>query len=174
MRACQETGCDRPVSSRGWCAMHYQRWQKHRDLSRGIAPFPARFWSKVTKTETCWIWTSTFNHAGYGQFTLDGRTRRAYQLAYIEAFGPIPAGLEVHHVCANRACVNPAHLEAVTHRTNLLHSDGPTAVNARKAVCIRGHALDGLQSSGTRRCRTCLREDQRRYRERQRAMALAE
>ena len=84
-----------------------------------------RFWSKVQKTSGCWLWTGAVNADGYGTFhvgMIAGRQRVAYahRIAYGLLRGPIPAGLELDHaVCGTRHCVNPAHLDPVTHAVNM-------------------------------------------------------
>ena len=80
----------------------------------------ARFWSKVEKTPTCWLWRGGLHGHGYGQVRWDGRRQKAHRVSYQMFNGPIPDGLELDHLCRTRACVRPDHLEAVTHRTNCL------------------------------------------------------
>lgn len=85
----------------------------------------------------------------------------------------LPKGRDVDHLCGVTLCVNPAHLEVVTHRTNILRGNSPQAANARKTHCPRGHPYDMLTSSGGRWCSICTltagREKSRRYRARQKA-----
>jgi hypothetical protein len=71
-----------------------------------------RFWAKVEKTDSCWLWTAALSK-GYGIFRVQPRTVRAHRLAYELLVGPIPDGHDLDHLCRNRACVNPAHLEPV-------------------------------------------------------------
>ncbi len=128
---------------------------------------PDRFWSKVNKTESCWLWTASINPEGYGKFWVAGKGRlRAHRVAYELVVGPIPEGLQIDHLCRVRHCVNPSHLEPVTHRENLLRGIGIPAVNAKKTHCLRGHPFSGdnlyIEPKGGRRCRECRRAVDRR------------
>lgn len=80
-----------------------------------------RFWVKVEKTESCWLWTGATNGLGYGKFKADPRTPAVYahRYAYELVVGPIPEGLQLDHCCENPPCVNPAHLEPVTQAENV-------------------------------------------------------
>lgn len=83
-------------------------------------PLPDRFWRKVQKTPGCWRWTGAIQSAGYGSIGLgEGRVGSAHRVAYELLVGPIPPGLTIDHLCRNTWCVNPAHLEAVTHQENV-------------------------------------------------------
>jgi hypothetical protein len=132
-------------------------------------PEAERFWEKVRKTETCWLWTGTSVN-GYGYFHL-GRERSknvsAHRWAYANANGPIPEGLEIDHLCRVRACVRPDHLEAVTRTVNIRRA--PSA-NGKKTHCKRGHEFTPentyLNTSGGRErrvCRECIRTHQRQW-----------
>lgn len=99
-----------------------------------------RFWAKVDKQSSgCWIWTAAKIWSGYGRFNTGTRGVYAHRFSYELAYGPIPDGLFVDHICRNRACVNPEHMEVVTHRTNTLRGLSPAAKNARKRFCSQGH-----------------------------------
>lgn len=123
-----------------------------------------------TVTESgCWEWTGARSD-GYGHFTENGRQVKAHRRAYELVNGPIPAGLTIDHLCRNRACINPSHLQSVTNRENILRGDGPTAENARKTHCPRGHLLDGdnLRQAralrGMRECRICYNDKRNQQR----------
>lgn len=124
------------------------------------ATFEERFWVKVNKTETCWLWISGVDREGYGRFwTGGGNTRRAHRVAYELVVGPIPDGLTLDHLCRVPACVNPDHLEPVTAAVNGLRGDTYQGINARRTHCIHGHPFSGdnlyVQPNGRRTCRTC-------------------
>ena len=125
-----------------------------------------RFWPKVDVRgpDECWPWLASKQSAGYGQIAV-GRGHApllAHRVAYELVVGPIPAGLTIDHVkargCTRKDCVNPAHLEPVTQRENVLRSDNACAVNARKTHCHRGHEFTVENTTlrgGTRACRIC-------------------
>lgn len=127
-----------------------------------------RFWLKVEKTEVCWLWTGALNDAGYGRFVerlADGRQRnhRAHRWLWERLNGLVPEGLELDHLCRVRHCVNPAHLEPVDHRTNVLRGNGIAARHAVKTHCPQGHPYSvtntyrRVTKQGTpgRQCRVC-------------------
>jgi hypothetical protein len=131
-----------------------------------------RFFAKVEFAEECWLWKGMTTPLGYGYYSDANRMVPAYRWLYILCYGPIPIGLELDHLCRNSSCVNPDHLELVTHRANVLRGEGPSARNARKTHCAQGHELAGanvVQSRSERglerrRCRQCRNEYHRYYR----------
>jgi HNH endonuclease len=123
--------------------------------------------------DACWPWLGYIDENGYGRFSLDGKAVRVHQASYILFVGPIPAGKEPDHTCRHRWCANPSHLEAVTHRVNVLRGTGATARNARKERCIKGHLLSGdnISVGGHGRvCITCRRSRGRNLYNRRRSM----
>ncbi|MGW7514807.1 HNH endonuclease signature motif containing protein [Streptomyces sp. NPDC054796] len=124
----------------------------------------------------CHQWTGSTNERGYGTFW-HGRTVKAHRYAYEQQVGPIPDGLDIDHLCRNRACVAPGHLRAVTHRENILTSSNHVARRAAVRVCPAGHAYDEANTyvakNGTRKCRSCRRAAQRAARAAAREQQLA-
>lgn len=166
-RTCSVDGCDRPHASRGLCGPHYQKERAQPGWQPLPQPTPEeRFWSKVEirGADDCWLWTAAHHGDGYGLHRHLGRTSRAHRVAYELTIGPIPEGLMLDHLCRVRDCVNPAHLEPVTNRENILRSEiTPPGINARKTHCIRGHEFTPdntlVRRDGAKReCRACIRE----------------
>jgi hypothetical protein len=121
----------------------------------------------------CVEWTGRIDRYGYGQFRPGGRDTShcgAHRWSYEHFVGQIQPGTHIDHLCRNRKCVNPWHLELVTPRENVMRGLGPAAVNARKTHCIHGHPLtpDNIYtSSGMRTCKICKKATSaRNYRKR--------
>ena len=148
--------------------------------------FASPSWSKkiIVTPIGCHEWTARLNRSGYGSqtLTIPGESKRvvlAHRVAWVGHHGvDIPAGMLLDHLCRNRACVNPAHLDVVTPRTNAVRGIGPTAENARKTHCNKGHEFIPENTyvrtgSAHRSCRACQRETVARYQARKKAEAAA-
>jgi hypothetical protein len=180
MIKCAVADCPRTDVVSAYCSPHRHRLRRYGSPTAGGPPLPfgrtpeQRFWEKVDKSGACWLWTGALYKDGYGAFRDgEGRTRAAHRIAYLYSGGVIPAGRVLDHLCRVRLCVNPEHLEPVTHRMNVVvRGVGPTSrVNAEKTHCVRGHEFTpentyrqpykyGVQ----RRCRECKRAADARFR----------
>jgi hypothetical protein len=130
-----------------------------------------RFWARVDKSgpNGCWLWLGNTDTPGYGRcnYLHDGkRVRLAHRLAYLLTVGPIPDGLELDHLCRVHGCVNPAHLEPVTHAENVrraVMATGERSRMGRRSHCDAGHPFDESNTikrgpdGRWRRCLTCER-----------------
>lgn len=173
---CSIEDCDRLAHARGWCSTHYYRWQKHGDplVVRQIQGDDfARVFSYVDASGDCWEWTGKVNLYGYGSVRI-GKTsnRLAHRAVWELLVGPIPDGLQIDHLCRNRACVNPDHLEPVTPRVNLMRGVTRAAENARKTHCKHGHPFDEENTyywgNNQRMCKACNRRRDKERAERRR------
>lgn len=129
----------------GWTQASAHRWP----------PQEERFWAAVTKTDECWLYSGALNRAGYGRLRWNGRAQMAHRVALDLIGVAVPPDMEVDHLCQNRACVNPAHLELVTHLENVARTK-----QRRRPPC--GHVYDH-QQPGHRRCRECYLAYHREY-----------
>jgi hypothetical protein len=128
-----------------------------------------RIMQRTDRSGDCWLWTGFLDRYGYGQISVQNRREKAHRAAYEAFVGPIPDGLVIDHTCRVRRCVNPAHLEPVTHAENVRRGIAP---NARKTQCPKGHVYDDAntyRAAGRRDCRACRREATRRYEARKQA-----
>lgn len=124
-----------------------------------------RFMSKVfiEPNTGCWLWSGNWNHAGYGNFKIKNETKRAHRISYEHFKGPIINELSVAHKCNTRACVNPNHLELLTHKQNCIDR------NAHKKHCPKGHLFTKENKKSQNKgksycCRICANEANRLYR----------
>ena len=138
------------------------------------------FWKRANKRDGCWVWSGQLNDDGYGII----RRRSAHRYAYELLVGPIASGLEIDHTCCRRNCVNPSHMETVTHAENNRRAwergnhericrHRLATMQKAKTHCPNGHVLSGENlvidgSSGARRCRTCNNDKAKRYHEKKR------
>lgn len=159
---CQVDGCESAIRNRKLqlCNRHYLRFKRHGDVHSVESAYLNRFEDKIDKTGDCWLWQGAKNVNGYGTIQRAGKRLYAHRVSYETYVGPISEGAVIDHLCRVHACVRPEHLEAVQQHTNVLRGVGPTAVNASKVKCIRGHLLNGdnlyiIQATGYRQCKTC-------------------
>ena len=141
--------------------------QGHSGGRKGLKGMPqiermiAQIDAGVALGQGCWWWAGAVSPDGYGKFKRNGKLERAHRGVYEELVGPIKEGLVLDHLCKNLLCVNPDHLEPVTHRENLLRSPATQAsLNLAKTHCKRGHEFTPENTyvpPGTtlRKCKQC-------------------
>lgn len=146
---------------------------RHRGCYKGLTAID-RFWSFVKQLGDCWIWQGATSF-GYGRFCVGpihpktghhGHSVYAHVFSYEIAIGPIPAGLQLDHICRNRACVRPSHLEPVTAKINVLRGNTIVALNASLTHCRKGHPFTQNNTRVYRRKRICRACHANRERER--------
>lgn len=167
-RRCSVDGCSRSLKALGLCGGHYQQHLAGKPLRPlRSRPIRERIEDKIVRSPTgCWTWTGHTNGRGYGRIGVDGREQYVHRVAYELFVGPIPEGLEIDHLCKNTRCVNPAHLEPVTHDENVRRSEWFIVTNAAKTECVNGHPYREettyLSPQGHRACLVCRRIADRR------------
>ena len=119
---------------------------------------------RIDASGDCWQWTGYTDRDGYGKVYHNGGQKLTHRLVWETLVGPIPEDMEIDHLCRVRACVNPDHLEPVTHAENMRRGS-----RASRTQCRQGHPLSGdnlyVPSRGGRVCRECNRQAVRRYKE---------
>jgi hypothetical protein len=142
--------------------MHYERWRLHGDVGEAAPKRiqstdpEVRIWSNIDVGD-CWEWTGRKNIYGYGRVV----KAMAHRVVYEALVGPIPEGMTLDHLCRNRACVNPDHLEPTSLKENLLRGEGTGAKNKRKNECVNGHPFNETNTyiyGNRRQCRVCHKE----------------
>jgi hypothetical protein len=115
------------------------------------------FYNKVDKTDTCWNWSGSINENGYGLFRFNGKTSKAHRVSYILKNGSIDANLVIDHLCKNKKCVNPDHLDLVTQKENVIRGLAGKANNAQstKTHCPIGHEYSRIDKNGYKLCGKC-------------------
>lgn len=120
------------------------------------------FWRKVItpSSDSCWVWSGSVGRDGYIRYSVkDVGTFYAHRLSYYFLVGEIPKGMTIDHLCRNRSCLNPRHLEVVPFHINARRGNCISSINRQKTHCIRGHKLSGknlyIRKSGHRRCYKC-------------------
>lgn len=134
-----------------------------------------RFWSKVELKESglitdCWEWTACKDNDGYGRlYVSKNKNILPHRLSYELFNNKISKNKEIDHLCSNPSCVNPAHLESVTHKENLERSNNIGLHLKSKKECPKGHPYSGdnltIDNAGSRRCRICRNSQSKIYRD---------
>ncbi len=127
----------------------------------------------------CWCWVGAMDGNGYGSVRVRGQTCKAHRVAFCAHRRSIPEGMDLDHLCRNRACINPEHLEPVTRRTNTLRGNHQNVVIRRTGICKNGHDMNMTgryyrRNGRGSQCAECSRERSRLRSQRQRELATPE
>lgn len=150
---CSVRDCLSTAVARSYCPRHYYRWKRYGDPLRESR----KLHTWTVNANGCWVWDQVASSSGYGVLSYRGKTIYAHRWVYEQRVGQIPKGMQLDHLCRNRPCVNPAHLEPVTQKENIKRS-----VEAR-THCSRGHEYTTDNTyrrpdGRSRMCQTCRRE----------------
>lgn len=139
-KICSIPECGKPLIARGWCATHYNRWQKRgergvgsADLERFYTPEES-FISSIQNDGECIRWTGWLSLGGYGKFKTGGKSTFAHRYAWERVHGPIPEGMVIDHACRNTRCVNVEHLRLATQSENTRNLSGAKSNNKYSGV----------------------------------------
>ena len=167
--ACSLQDCSKKLYARSLCKSHYTVQLRRGDIKRVTTRWASceeRFWAKVNFKGDCWLWEAAVNNIGYGRFNVGNRKiKGAHEVSFFFVYGSVSAGLELDHLCRIRHCVNPCHLEAVTHAENVSRGTSVGAVAGQTNKCIRGHSfneentyyVNNPDRAIHRQCRECQR-----------------
>lgn len=168
---CTIENCPRDHKARGFCVAHYKRFRKWGDANVIHTNRTAvdRFWPKVDRSGDCWEWLAGRNPGGYGLFgSPAGYSGLAHRFSYQILVGEIPEGMTLDHLCRNRSCVNPDHLEPVPPDENKRRGLTHRLLNGMDSKCVNGHPYTpgntyvNPNKNHDVRCRTCAYESQTR------------
>lgn len=184
-RYCTVAKCGKPAHGHGYCSLHYRRWRESGDPEHARYTLRGKLLARTERAENgCLLWTGALDGRGYGRFRIGVKPHLAHRLVYKVIGGmTIPEGMTLDHgchsadpdcaggeACLHRRCVEPDHMVPMPIGENVLLGRGPSAENARKTHCLRGHPLSGanlrVSPSGRRVCRTCAANYQRDWRAR--------
>ena len=156
-RICMDEACEVPARTRGLCKRHYEILRRTGQLHLALPPSRRPPWGDLTldvlrdgrSDDECWEWRGSRDTSGYGAVTLDGKRSKVHRVSYELAYGLIPEGLQIDHLCRVRACCNPAHLEAVTASENVRRGlKGVLGDPVRRPLgegdvplCVNGHEV---------------------------------